>query len=106
VVIDKLTMGGVVEKLTAAGVPGTQTGTAVSAVTMYAADDADPSTALGRKALADAVQSYGNAFATMMIIAAVLSIVAGIVAYLLLLRAGEGSKDPKTVTAPIAPVST
>lgn len=105
VVIDRLTMGGVVEKLTAAGVPATQTGTAVSAVTMYASDDTEPSTALARRALADAVQSYGDAFATMMIVAAVLSIVAGVVAYLLLRRGGEGSKDPRAATAPISPAA-
>ena len=94
VIIDKLTIGGVVDKLATAGVPPTQTGTAVSAVTVYASTGTDPSTTLGRQALADAVQSYGGAFATMMIIAAAVAIVGGAVGYLLLLKAGEGSKDP------------
>ena len=94
VIIDKLTVGGVVDNLATAGVPPTQTGTAVSAVSVYASTGTEPSTALGRQSLADAVQSYGGAFTMMMIIAAVVAVVGGVVGYLLLLKAGEGSKDP------------
>ncbi len=62
VVIDKMTTGGVIAKLGAAGVPPANNATALNAVTVYASNDTDPSTALGKQALEDAMVSYGNAY--------------------------------------------
>ena len=94
IVIDKLTVGGTVAKLEAAGVPATQVGTGLDAVTTYAAQSTAPTTSLGTEALADATASYGAAFATMMYITAVLMLLGGVVGYLLLKRAGDHADDP------------
>ena len=93
IVIDKLTIGGTVAKLEAAGVPATQIGTGLDAVTTYAAQSTAPTTSLGKQALADATASYGLAFATMMYITAALMLLGGVVGYLLLRRAGAHADD-------------
>ncbi len=94
IVIDKLTIGGTTAKLEAAGVPATQVGTGLDAVTTYAAQSTAPTTSLGKEALADATASYGLAFATMMYITAALVLIAGVVGYVLLKRAGAHADDP------------
>jgi len=86
VVIDKLTVGGTVYRLEKAGVPPNQTGTALDAVTAYAARSTAPTTSLGHQALADATSSYANSFATAMYIAAGLMLIVGLIGYLLLAR--------------------
>jgi MFS family permease len=86
VVVDRITVGGVVDNLNAAGVPPTQTGQGLDAVTAFASAGTQPSTSLGQQALADASTSYGTGFATVMILAAVLSLLVGSVGYLLLRR--------------------
>ena len=93
IVIDKLTLGGTVTKLEAAGVPATQVGTGLDAVTTYAAQSTAPTTSLGKEALADATASYGLAFATMMYITAVLMLLGGLAGYILLRRAGDRADD-------------
>ncbi|MEI6687772.1 MAG: MFS transporter [Thermoleophilia bacterium] len=105
VMIDKLTVGGTVNKLAAAGVPPQQVGTGLDAVTAYAAKSTTPTTSLGKQALADAVTSYGSAFATTMVIAAVICLAAGVIGFLILQRnhnhaerEPEPVKDPSTVT--------
>lgn len=101
VVIDKLTLGGTVAKLEAAGVPPQQIGTGLDAVTAYASSSTAPQTSLGKKALADAVGSYGGAFATMMIIAAVVCLAAGLVGFLILKRnAHRADAHPAPVVDP------
>ncbi len=102
IVIDKLTFGGTTAKLEAAGVPATQVGTGLDAVTTYAAQSTAPTTSLGKEALADATASYGVAFATMMYITAVLVLLAGILGYVLLKRAGADADKgtPESVTHP------
>ena len=102
IVIDKLTFGGTTAKLEAAGVPATQIGTGLDAVTTYAAQSTAPTTSLGQEALADATASYGVAFATMMYITAVLVFLAGILGYVLLKRAGADADKgtPESVTHP------
>ena len=97
IVIDKMTLGGVTAKLEAAGVPPTQIGTGLDAVTTYAAQSTAPTTSLGKEALSDATASYGIAFATMMYITAVLVLVGGIVGYLLLRHAARG--DDETISS-------
>jgi predicted MFS family arabinose efflux permease len=94
IVIDKLTIGGTVGKLETAGVPATQVGTGLDAVTTYAAQSTAPTTSLGKEALADATASYGLAFATMMYITAALMLLGGVVGYVLLKRAGDHADDP------------
>ena len=94
IVIDKMTIGGTVSQLEAAGVPATQVGTALDAVTTYAAQSTAPTTSLGQEALADATASYGTAFATMMFITAILVLLGGILGFILLKRAGDHADDP------------
>ena len=108
IVIDKMTIGGTTAKLEAAGVPATQVGTGLDAVTTYAAQSTAPTTSLGQEALADATASYGVAFATMMYITAALVLIAGIVGFVLLKRAGEHADDPtpESVKHPAAAVGT
>ena len=93
IVIDKLTIGGTTAKLEAAGVPATQIGTGLDAVTTYAAQSTAPTTSLGKEALADATASYGLAFATMMYITAALVLLGGVAGYVLLKRAGDRADD-------------
>jgi MFS family permease len=100
VLVDKLTVGGTVDKLTAAGVPPQQIGTGLDAVTTYAAKSTTPSTSLGKEALADAMSSYGSAFATTMIISAVICLVAGVVGYLILQRNhAHAEREPEPLAA-------
>lgn len=87
VLVDKLTIGGVVNKLTDSGVQPDMVGTAVTSINQYVKTGDDPSTALAREALADATASYSQAFSTVMLVSAVLLLVAGVVAFLLLTRA-------------------
>jgi predicted MFS family arabinose efflux permease len=89
VMVDKLTIGGVTGKLTDAGVQPDMIGTAVTSINTYVRTGDDPSTQLGKKALSDAVASYASAFSTVMVVAAVLIIVAGVVGMFLLRRSGE-----------------
>ncbi len=102
VVLDKLTTGGIVTRLEAAGVPPTQTGTGLDGVTVYASNGTAPTTSAGKQALADAVVSYGNAFATMMIIAAVVVAIVGAVGAVLLIRSEQEHHHDTPTPAPTA----
>ena len=99
VLIDKLTVGGTVRRLTEAGVPSDQLSTGLSSVTAYAANGTQPSTSLGKQALSAAVTSYGNSFRTTMIATAVLVLLATAIASFLL-RKGEGVPQPTTTDEP------
>lgn len=90
VVVDALTTGGVVHRLDRAGVPPTDTGQALDAVTAFAADGTRPDTALGQQALAAATQSYGIGFMTMALLTALASLVAGGLGWWLLRRNRDG----------------
>lgn len=87
--IDRLTSGGTVARLEAAGVPANQLSTGMDAVTVYAAKGTQPTTSLGKEALADAVSSYGTAFRTTFLVVAVAVLVVA-AAGVLLLRRGDG----------------
>ncbi len=91
VLVNRVTVGGIGRKLDAAGVPPTQTGEGLDAVTAFASTGTQPSTSLGQQALADGTSSYGTAFAVTMIVTAVLMVVIGAVGVLLLRRAGEAA---------------
>ncbi len=93
VMVDRLTRGGVIGKLTAAGVPANQLSSGIDAVQVYASRGTQPSTSFGKEALGDGIASYGQAFATTMYAAAAAVLVAGLVA-MLLLRGGEGESQP------------
>ena len=110
VLVDKLTMGGVTSKLTEAGVQPDMISTATSSITQYVKSGDEPSSQLGKEALADAASSYGSAFATVMLLSAGLMLVAGLVAYALLRRAhahaeGPAKTDPATQLATATPVA-
>ena len=93
VMIDKLTTGGTVNRLTAAGVPANQLSTGLDAVNVYAANGTQPTTSLGKQALADAALSYGSAFRTTILITAVAVAIVTVIATVLL-RKGEGTPQP------------
>jgi MFS family permease len=101
VIVDKLTMGGVTSKLTEAGVQPDMISTATSAISVYVKSGDEPTTQLGKQALADAASSYGSAFSTVMLISAAIMLLAGIAAVLLLRNShagaeGEAKTDPAT----------
>jgi len=60
VAIDKLTVGGTLHRLSAAGVPPTQTSTGLDAVTAYAAKSTAPTTSLGHQASATPLSPTGT----------------------------------------------
>ncbi|MDQ1304233.1 MAG: transporter, family, multidrug resistance protein [Actinomycetota bacterium] len=84
--IDKLTLGGTVERLTAAGVPPSQVGTGLDAVTAFGSTGTHPSTELGRQALSQANTSYHEAFHITMVGAGLVCLLVGFVGYWLLRR--------------------
>ena len=96
VLIDKLTLGGVVQKLTDAGVQPDMIGTAVTSLNQYVKTGDAPSTQLGQQALADATASYGSAFTTVMLSCAAVMLVAGIVGMILLKRNAAHAEAPPT----------
>lgn len=93
VLIDKMTTGGIVQRLTAAGVQPNQISTGLDAVNAYASKGTQPTTSLGQQALSDAVTSYGSSFRTTMFIVAVAIAVVTVVSTILL-RKGEGEPQP------------
>jgi hypothetical protein len=99
VVIDRMTTGGVVHRLGHAGVPASQIGTGMDAVTTFAAKGTAPTTSLGKQALQDAVTSYGHAFATMMYVGGAVTLAVGILAFALL------SHDPGAPAPDAEPVA-
>ncbi|MFZ4433828.1 MAG: MFS transporter [Microthrixaceae bacterium] len=100
VVVDKLTTGGVVRRLEAVGVPADEIGTGLSAVNTFAARGTRPSTQLGQEALANAVTSYGTAFRTTMLLAAVAIVLVTVLATgLLRNRTGSGTDTPAPASA-------
>lgn len=106
VLVDRLTIGGVTQKLTDAGVQPDTIGTAVTSINQYVKSGDDPTTQLGKEALADAVSSYSSAFTTVMLISAGLMLIAGVIAMLLLRNYQEPKKGeaatPSTAPTPAA----
>lgn len=96
VIINRLTTGGILDRLKEAGVPPTRTGEALDAVTAYAHTGTDPSNAIGRTALADAATSYRSSFAIAMVITAGVVLVVGLVGTTLIKRDEvESEKDDR-----------
>ena len=84
VLVDRLTLGGVSEKLRAAGVQPDLIATAVTSVDHYTPAGPPPSTPLAIESLKDAAASYTSAFSTTMTLTAGLTLAAGIAGFLLL----------------------
>lgn len=82
VVIDKITSGGVVQRLTESGVQPDQISTATSAVSAYVSSGTQPSTQLAREALADATASYSEGFVVVMLASAAIVIAGGVIGFL------------------------
>lgn len=104
VMVNRMTVGGVTEKLSDAGVQSDQIGTAVTAINQFVRTGDDPTTQLGKEALADAATSYGGAFSTIMLVTAALIFVAALAATVLL-RKTETTPATETPTdqTPTAP---
>lgn len=100
VAVDKLTVGGVVDKLDAAGVQPDMVGTAVTSLSTYVQTGMDPATALGKQALSDAVPSYASAFTTTMLICAVLLAIATVIAWFILGRHHDATEGLAKSDAP------
>lgn len=86
VLVDNVTTGGLVNRLIKAGVPPSQTGQSLDAVTAYMNTSTPATTELSHQALHLASNSYTQAFSMAMLIAAIVTATAGILAYLLLAR--------------------
>ena len=93
VAVNKLTEGGTVRRLEEAGVAPNQIGTALDAVTAYAAQSTAPETSLGKQALSTAIESYANSFSTVMLLAAALIAIATAVG-VLLMRGDKETTEP------------
>ena len=85
--IDTLTRGGTVSRLQAAGVPPSQVGTGLDAVTAYGSTGTSPTTQLGINALSAANTSYHAAFHLTMVGAGFICLIVGVVGFWLLRRA-------------------
>lgn len=87
VMVDVLAGGGITRRLVDAGVPQSQTGQGIDAVTVYVNTGAQPTTEIGHQALHAAAGAYMSAFSTVMLVVAGVVLAAGVVSYLLLGRA-------------------
>ena len=96
VAVNRLTIGGTTSRLLDAGVQPNQVGTALDAVTAYAAQSTAPETSLGKQAIASAMEAYSRSFSTVMFITAALIGLATI-AGVLLMRGREA--EPETAAA-------
>lgn len=92
VMVDKLTTGGVVQRLGAAGVPPSRTGSALDSLGVYVRTGKDPATTLAEQTLSVAKESYLSSFRLTMIAVGLLALAAGVVGAGVLRR--TGSVDP------------
>lgn len=93
VLVDRLTSGGTIAKLEAAGVPPTQTGAGLDALRVFQQTGKDPSTALGQQALEAAKASYVGAYNTTMIIVGVVCLAVAAAGWFLLRRSDAEARD-------------
>lgn len=96
VLVDRLTLGGVSEKLRAAGVQPDLVSTAVTSVDQFATTETPPSTPLAIESLNDAAASYASSFSTTMTLTAVLTLTAGVGGFALLSTARRPSPHPRS----------
>jgi len=107
VAIDRLTDIGVIANLKADGVPPTSTGTGLDALSVFVSTGQKPTSTVGQQALQAAADSYGHAFSVTLIGAGVISVVVGIVAFVLLAKGRDNvpAAEPapeQTTAAPTA----
>ena len=93
VLVDRMTRGGIVDKLEAAGVQPDQVGTAVTAVTTFGSKGTEPTTQLGKQALADGIVSYTAAFTTTMYMTATIAVLGGFVGFMLLRKSERQAQE-------------
>lgn len=86
VALDRLTMGGTVRRLEAAGVAPDRIAAAVSSVNAYVSDGTRPTDDLARQALRTAAASYLTGFAMVVYLTAALLLLAGVLGYWLCRR--------------------
>ena len=86
VMVDKLTTGGVVSRLTSSGVPPARTGSALDSLGVYVRTGKDPSTSLAAQTLSVAKESYLSSFRITMITVGLLALGAGVVGAIVLRR--------------------
>jgi MFS family permease len=92
IIVNTLTTGGVVRRLTEAGAPPTAIGEGLDAIRVYTTEHTAPSTPVGEQALAAAASSYASAFRITMVVFAAL--LAGLtMGAVRLLRSGSGPAD-------------
>jgi MFS family permease len=96
VLIDALTHGGVVRRLTDAGVPPARTGSALDTLGVYVRTGEDPSSQLAHQALAVAKDSYSTSFQLTMIAVGGVCLALGVGGALLLRRAAAAEPTPIT----------
>ena len=86
ITLDRMTMGGTVRRLEAAGVAPDRIAVAVSSVNAYVSDGTRPTDDLARQALRTAAASYLTGFAVVMYVTAALLLAAGVLGYWLCRR--------------------
>lgn len=101
VVIDKITTGGVTQRLIDAGVQPDQISTATSAVSSYVSSGTQPTTELAKEALADATSSYSSGFVIVMLVTAGIILAAAVIGFLAERRGREqAASAPQPIPAP------
>ena len=101
VVVDRLTTGGLTQRLLDAGVQPDQISTATSAVSSFVSSGTQPTTDLAKQALADASASYSSGFVIVMVGTAAIILVASTIGFLAE-RRGRQQASPSTPVAPAA----
>ena len=103
VAVDRLTDIGVISHLKADGVPPSNVSTGLDALSVFVSTGQKPTSTVGQQALQGAAASYGHAFSATLIGAGVISVLVGIVAFVLLGRGrDEVPTEAPTPTAPAA----
>ena len=105
VMIDKITSGGVIDRLKQAGVPPTQMGTAVDRVTTYASQTHQETSSSGAEVMAGVRDSYIVGFNVTMLVFAAIITLAGLIGVALLTKTtgdptGGVSSAASTTTTP------
>lgn len=93
VLVDSLARGGVVRRLTDAGVPPSRTASALDGLGVYVRTGHDPAGGLGHQALSAARTSYSASFQITMIAVGALCLVIGLAGAQVLRRAGRTQDD-------------
>jgi len=102
VMVDRLTHGGVVRRLSDAGVPPSRTASALDTLGVYVRTGKDPSGELAQQALSSAKDSYSTSFQLTMIAVGGICLLLGVAGALLLRRAAATGDRADAVTDPPA----